>query len=538
MEQYTSYGYHITTDPSFRDKENAITPDLKNKMEYLHKKALKGKQSDIPVFLELIEKHPRNPQIKNFLSVLYRTIGDIEKSYETNRWILSEHPDYLFGRINLASEYMVTDRIDEVPGILGKNFEIKDLYPDREIFHLAEVTAYFKMAVWYFTAIGDKDNALSRLEIMESIDNEHPDTIAAGEIYSKGMFNAALSKVFEEYENNLEINITPPKNIKPTKKAPEFTHPEIDHLYKAGLDIDIEIINTILQLPRKTLIPDLEKALADSVARYGYFLDLPDNEEENATDEYSFPFHAMMLLGELKSTQSLPIIFEVLAQDNEFLDFWFGDLFSEILWEPIGKLADEAGFEPFTKFMQQPGVYTFSKVTVARAVTQVGLNYPDKKEEVVKWFHKLFTFYASCNGDDNIVDSVLNAMLIFQALELDAKELLPDIKKLVKMDRVDKNIMHDIGDLNEAFKHNEFSNTDNFMAVQERYPLLEKKFGHDWNLFNNDDDITMEDLAAFRSVFDDDEVEEPYIAPPKTNRNDPCPCGSGKKYKKCCMGKT
>lgn len=30
------------------------------------------------------------------------------------------------------------------------------------------------------------------------------------------------------------------------------------------------------------------------------------------------------------------------------------------------------------------------------------------------------------------------------------------------------------------------------------------------------------------------EVEEPYIAPPKIGRNDPCPCGSGKKYKKCC----
>lgn len=24
---------------------------------------------------------------------------------------------------------------------------------------------------------------------------------------------------------------------------------------------------------------------------------------------------------------------------------------------------------------------------------------------------------------------------------------------------------------------------------------------------------------------------------PKIGRNDPCPCGSGKKYKKCCMGK-
>lgn len=26
----------------------------------------------------------------------------------------------------------------------------------------------------------------------------------------------------------------------------------------------------------------------------------------------------------------------------------------------------------------------------------------------------------------------------------------------------------------------------------------------------------------------------PYVAPPKVGRNDPCPCGSGKKFKKCC----
>ena len=27
---------------------------------------------------------------------------------------------------------------------------------------------------------------------------------------------------------------------------------------------------------------------------------------------------------------------------------------------------------------------------------------------------------------------------------------------------------------------------------------------------------------------------KPYLAPPKVGRNDPCLCGSGKKYKKCC----
>lgn len=30
---------------------------------------------------------------------------------------------------------------------------------------------------------------------------------------------------------------------------------------------------------------------------------------------------------------------------------------------------------------------------------------------------------------------------------------------------------------------------------------------------------------------------EPYVRQACTGRNDPCPCGSGKKYKKCCLGK-
>lgn len=29
----------------------------------------------------------------------------------------------------------------------------------------------------------------------------------------------------------------------------------------------------------------------------------------------------------------------------------------------------------------------------------------------------------------------------------------------------------------------------------------------------------------------------PEVAEKTARRNDPCPCGSGKKYKKCCMGK-
>jgi len=42
-------------------------------------------------------------------------------------------------------------------------------------------------------------------------------------------------------------------------------------------------------------------------------------------------------------------------------------------------------------------------------------------------------------------------------------------------------------------------------------------------------------FAADESTEQEDEPEAPPAAPPagKVGRNDPCPCGSGKKYKKC-----
>ena len=38
-----------------------------------------------------------------------------------------------------------------------------------------------------------------------------------------------------------------------------------------------------------------------------------------------------------------------------------------------------------------------------------------------------------------------------------------------------------------------------------------------------------------RYIFNQDANE--YIMDKKISRNDPCPCGSGKKYKNCCIGK-
>ena len=57
------------------------------------------------------------------------------------------------------------------------------------------------------------------------------------------------------------------------------------------------------------------------------------------------------------------------------------------------------------------------------------------------------------------------------------------------------------------------------------------------NMGFSQEDVQRMANETWNDRFGDDfdyEPMMPFVAPPKVGRNDPCPCGSGKKYKHCC----
>lgn len=82
-------------------------------------------------------------------------------------------------------------------------------------------------------------------------------------------------------------------------------------------------------------------------------------------------------------------------------------------------------------------------------------------------------------------------------------------------------------------------------------PLLPSRFDDDGDdepddepddeFYDSEFDRALDELIEYdeRTIDDGDrrapEVVRPIVAPPKVGRNDPCPCGSGKKFKKCCQ---
>jgi len=54
-----------------------------------------------------------------------------------------------------------------------------------------------------------------------------------------------------------------------------------------------------------------------------------------------------------------------------------------------------------------------------------------------------------------------------------------------------------------------------------------------WKLYH--DYLEKEKIAVYKENY---LVRLPQLSEKKVGRNEPCPCASGKKYKKCCISKT
>jgi uncharacterized protein YecA (UPF0149 family) len=118
---------------------------------------------------------------------------------------------------------------------------------------------------------------------------------------------------------------------------------------------------------------------------------------------------------------------------------------------------------------------------------------------------------------------------------------LPEIKILLELEYFDQN---EVGDYNEIVKK------ANGPIVPENIRPLMTIFGlyefvnTTWLGYNDEyDEDEFDESEDELDDFNDDDLSDwgkkmlRISSTPKPGRNDPCPCGSGKKFKKCCMEK-
>ncbi len=220
------------------------------------------------------------------------------------------------------------------------------------------------------------------------------------------------------------------------------------------------------------------------------------DEEGNA---YWVPLHAWRALKAFMPQGVAALIegFNLLAEDDWALE--------EI--PLVIAAAKDKAFQPLITFLQDAENDTEARGLAAASLAQIALEHKNLRKTVVDHLVKSLQ-------QTTAEDAVLNGHIIAQLVRLRAGEAIDAIRKAFHEQRVDITVGGDLEDIEMdlGLRTERSTPRPNYqqLAMQE-----------------DDDDGEWE-------------AEEPAIAQvirtePKIGRNDVCPCGSGKKYKKCCM---
>jgi len=530
--------YTIVEHNTF-DEQYGLTPELWNLIDEIKEQNIDGKnKAEILWKIKRItEQYPDIPHFKNTLAGAYMRKGDKNRFFEISQEIFTEYPNYIMARCNLASTYTTDDKLDKATELLGENFDLSDLYPNRNgQFTEVEIYHYHVVVFNYLLKIENDKEAKKHLNFLEY---HFPDEIDKNMKIQLGMLR--MEKMRKNYMEFSSVEVIP-EQVPPADAAPDFENHEIAILYEKNAFIDLDIVYRIMELPRESLIKDLEKILIDSIARMDYY-----EKEKTHPDA---PLHALHILSALEAEEALNTLFTVLRQDADYYNFYHGDMLTEEFWRFIYMMGQNK-LDQLKNFMQEPNRYTYARTAVSQAVTQIAYHQKERKDEVMKWYEEIIQYMLDNQDNDDIFESRVYSFCIEDFIDVAGREQLSTILRLY-----DENLIEEETRTLPEIKKNLAKNTPDF-RIHDIYTSIYQYYEQwrRWFCGGNDDnddyDYEEEDYEDDYEVkkeyrnysYENNEKEwenkpsTPFIAAPKVGRNEPCPCGSGKKYKKCCGGK-
>lgn len=503
--------------------EETDCPDLRlperlyDDVSKLRSAVIKQKPWVVEKLKDWIRHFPKQALFKNLLYNVYFLRGNKSAAHKVAEIMYREHPDYLYSRTNLAESLLdlPLERL-RVPEILHPSLSLEALYPHRKAFHTAEVVQYERAAIFYLACTGKPDDAAQRLEYL----------VESGLAGSSDLsyLNDYIDK-YRPYDPEL----------------PALQIPNLEVLYFAGQNMTPALAREIMAQPRETLVADLCRILDDLVDNADHWLAL-----ELPGYAYNTPMHAMILLAELGAEEALPTILRFLRQDKEDVDFWMGDLVTELLPDVVSRFASPAQYELLAGFATDRDIDEFIADAAILGVVRRAWLQPELKPAATGWLSGVIETLmpdekpGQSNGH---LDMAVSAII-----DLQAESLLPLAEKCFQLDLLDLSFAGPYPGFEAFFYEESHYHPQNYPDLEGVYrflgtgwlsddaePLPPSRPDNDWV-----SQIRAVWLARQGARIAEAETRpaEPMQAPAgakgKVSLNDPCPCGSGKKYKRCC----
>ncbi|MEM6802903.1 MAG: DUF1186 domain-containing protein [Bacteroidota bacterium] len=517
------------------------SPEVERKINKFHSALMEDRFFNIKDLEKCCHSYPNTPDLKNILAIAYHQKEQKAKFKETVDWMIKDHPSYFYGKVNLVQYYFWEKDFEKIHEVLPHT--LKSMYPDRDVFHFGEVRSFY--AVWgeYYIQKGKIRKANDCLDILDDVDTEMNLSIGL------------RARLIEKNRDLLEAESNSIRSVEATRyekeiqtsETPIFTHAEIWHLYQYEEDIPIDIIEIILLLPQESLIRDLHIVLEDGIRRYEYYAFSEELKEENIYS-YLFVEHALYFLAELRSKESLPHILRLLRQGEELLDFYFSFNLDQAVNDVLFILENQ-DIEFYKKFLLEPNHGFYVRSMMSAIVSEIFYRDPGRREEIVEWYESIYQFFLSNPEDESQISSHLIGLMVAQNCDMNLVELESTIKSLWDNSWIPPSIMGDWEDIQEILREENKSYRQRIKGydIYKRYEFIIEQGEKIENMNfpsmlppEEEFDFEEDDYMGFDSFYDPEpfpQIETFVRETPKVGRNAPCPCGSGKKYKKCCLNK-
>jgi tetratricopeptide (TPR) repeat protein len=122
----------------------------------------------------LIDEYPQAAILYNYLAAAYRKANrheDADALVEQNYLL---HSDYLFAQIDYGSLCLSKGFTHKVADMFTHKFDLRDLYPDRDVFHIIEVMNFYGLIGAYYAALGEIGQAQYIHEYLHDLAPYHP----------------------------------------------------------------------------------------------------------------------------------------------------------------------------------------------------------------------------------------------------------------------------------------------------------------------------------------------------------------------------
>jgi len=255
--------------------------------------------------------------------------------------------------------------------------------------------------------------------------------------------HASENPLFKRYGPSTEYTYQHPDYPKTLQlDSPEWFYQELQNTDNA-LYLPEELTCRILALPRDIVRHDLEQIVLYHI---GKTCDgIPDDYD---SDGYTgILSNCVILLGEVGSEDSsLDVVLELLRQSDKFKDYHFGDAGDEI-FVPTLYLLGQNRLDALMNFFKEEGLETLCKCYVPTAVAHIALVQPERRSEIIGWFREAIRFATKMLPKTQWIDSDLAGLMLHDLLDIQAKELLPELREMFATGLVDLGACGDFSDV-------------------------------------------------------------------------------------------